>query len=326
MKVAVTGANGFVGSHLVDLLIAEGHSVKAIIRSSSNTRWLDGKPIELVRCGLTDVPALQEAFVDVEIVFHIAGVVTAKTEAGFMKGNVETTKNVLEACLNAPKLKKVLVTSSLAAAGPTKVGRPLKESDTPSPINWYGFSKKAQEDLATTYADRLPIVIVRPPAVYGERDTELYIFFNTINKGLFTKVGFNKKSLSMVHVRDLVRGMYLAATKENSTGETYFLSSDPAEYGWDEIKATSSRLLNKKPIPLSIPHGVVHLVGAVATLVTPLLKKTPTINKQKAIEIVQESWSCTSEKAKAELGYEPALSLEQGFKETFDWYRKEGWF
>lgn len=326
MQVAVTGANGFVGSHLVDLLIEEGHQVKAIIRSSSNTQWLDDKPVELVRCGLNDVAALAEAFQGLDIIFHIAGVVTAKTEEGFMNGNVEMTRNVLDAALQVKNLQRVVVTSSLAAAGPTTVGKALKETDPVKPINYYGFSKKAQEDLAAQYMDRLPITIIRPPAVYGERDTELFILFNTIKKGLFTKVGFNKKSISMVHVSDLVRGIYLAGTKEVALGQTYFLSSEPAEYGWDEVGGLSGELLGKKPITLSIPHALVHVVGAVSGFFGRFQKKTPTINSQKAIEIVQDSWSCSSAKATKELGYQPKLSLREGMKQTFDWYREKGWF
>lgn len=326
MPIAVvTGCNGFVGSHLVELLIEKGYDVHGIVRSSSNLQWLKDKKITLHKTGLADVDTLRPIMQQANYVFHIAGVVSSKTKKGFYLGNVETTENVLKACLNAPNIKKVLVTSSLAATGPTKKGFPVNEESPLQPITTYGKSKLEQENMVHTYYDKLPITIIRPPAVYGPRDSEIFLFFKTINSGLFTQVGFDDKSLSLVHAKDLVKGMFLAATNEKSAGETYFLGSDPAEYDWPLVGKISTDAVARKVFTVKVPHALLYVVGGIAQVVGKFGKKPPTLSWEKAEEIVQSSWSCSSKKAKEELGYEEEIPLEQGIHETIKWYKEQGW-
>ncbi len=321
----VTGANGFVGSHLVDLLLEKQFVVRCIIRSTSNLQWLEGKNVELYKCGLTNVEALKEPLDGAAYVFHIAGAVSAKKAEGFYKGNVETTRNILEAALGNSTIKKILVTSSLAATGPTDKGKPVDEQSPCNPMTTYGFSKLEQEQMVKTYMDRLPITIVRPPAVYGERDTDIFLFFKAISKGVFTQLGFSSKSLSLVHAKDLVHGMYLAATYEGSSGETYFLGSEQPEYEWPDIARISGEILGKKPVRVRVPHMALLLIGRVNRAFKGFMSKPPTLSYEKAQEIIQPSWSCRSDKAMKELGYKEQRTIEEGIRQTIEWYKKEGW-
>jgi len=321
----VTGANGFVGSHLVDLLLSRNFKVRCIVRKSSDLRWLEGKDIEILNCGLTDPVSLRKAFNGAEYIFHVAGVVKSKTPEGYFKGNVDTTRVLLETALEfRSTIKKFLVVSSLTAAGPSLNGKPVDENKAPSPITTYGRSKLAEEELAKTYMDRLPVTICRAPAVYGERDTEIFIFFNTFNKGLMTTIGLDRKILSLIHVADLVEGFYLAAVSERSAGKVYFISSEKY-YTWEEVGDVTSKVLNKKPFKVKVPHSIVYTIAAIAQFFALFSKKPATLNIEKARDITQHSWTCSTQKAIDELGYCQKVSIEEGIRRTCDWYKEMKW-
>jgi nucleoside-diphosphate-sugar epimerase len=321
----VTGANGFVGSHLVDLLLSKNFLVKCITRKSSNLKWLEGKEVEIFDCGLFDKDGLRKVLFNADYIFHVAGVVKSKKPEGYFKGNVETTKNILEVALEyKDTIKKILVVSSQTVTGPSLNGIPVDENSKCSPITTYGRSKLAEEELAKTYMDRLPITICRAPAVYGERDTEILIFFKTFSSGLMTKIGFNKKELSLIHVIDLVNGFYLAAVSEKSRGETYFISSEKY-YTWDEVSKVTSKVLNKKPVTIKIPHSVVFIIAAIAQFFALFSSKPATLNIEKARDITQKEWTCNTKKAVRELGYHQNISLEKGIKRTCNWYKEMKW-
>ncbi len=326
MPVAVvTGANGFVGSHLVELLLSEGYRVKCIIRKTSNLRWIKDLNVEFHDCGLTDVDALKTVFKDVNYIFHIAGVVAAKKPELFYNGNVETTRNVLEAAKGNPNIRKIVMTSSLAASRPTVKGTPVTEEMPSAPVSTYGRSKVEQEQLAKTYMNELPITLIRPPVVYGPRDTEVLLLFKTLQKRLMAQVGFMEKYLSLVYVDDLVNGMLLAATSDKAVGETYFLGSAQAEYAYSELSLQIADLLGVKPFKIRLPHGLVYVVGGISQFFGKFGKKPPTLNFEKAREMTRDSWSCSSEKAMREFGYAPAMPLKEGLKRTIKWYREQKW-
>jgi len=321
----VTGSNGFVGSHLVELLLSKGYRVKCIIRKTSNLRWLKGLDVEFHDCGLSNVEDLRTVFQGATYIFHIAGVVTAKKPDLFYKGNVETTRHVLDAAVGISSIRKILITSSLAASTFATPGKPVTE-DTPSaPVSTYGKSKVQQEQLSHTYMDKLPITIIRPPVVYGERDTEVLLLFKTIKRGLKGLVGFNDKFLSLVYVRDLVNGFVLAAESEKAIGQTYFLGSEQAEYSIEDVNNMVADLLDVKAIKVRIPHAMIYVVGAISQFFGKFGSKPPTLHIEKAREMTRVSWSCSSEKAMRELGYREGQTLREGLKRTLDWYKTEGW-
>ena len=159
--VIVTGANGFVGSHLVDLLLTKNYTVRCITRKSSDLKWLNGKDVEIHDCGLNDKEKLKKVFEGAEYVYHVAGVVKSKTPEGYFKGNVETTRNILDVALDYKNsIKKFLIVSSLTAVGPSTSEKPVDETTECHPITTYGKSKLAEEELAKSYMDRLPITIL----------------------------------------------------------------------------------------------------------------------------------------------------------------------
>ncbi|MGE5409917.1 MAG: NAD-dependent epimerase/dehydratase family protein [Clostridiales bacterium] len=321
----VTGANGFVGSHLVDLLLDKGYKVRCITRKSSNLKWLSGKDVEIFDCGLFDKDGLKRAFKDADYIYHVAGVVKSKTPDGYFMGNVETTRAILDTALEIKdKLKRVLIVSSQTACGPSIGGKHVNEQTEPHPITTYAKSKLEEEKLAKTYMDKLPITICRAPAVYGERDTEVFIFFQTFNRGLLTMVGLKDQQVSLIHADDLVRGFYLAATNPNSACNTYFIGSEKY-YTWNEIGQITSKVLNKRPIKVKVPHPIVYTIAAIAQFFSMFSSKPATLNLEKARDLVQEYWTCDTSKAVRELGYHQEISAEEGIRKTCEWYKKMKW-
>ncbi len=321
----VTGANGFVGSHLVDNLLAKGLKVRCIVRKSSNLKWLDKKDVEIYDSGLFDKDGLRKAFTNANYIYHVAGVVKSKTKDGYFKGNVETTRNLLEVALeHESTIKRFLVVSSQTVSGPSTEGNPVNENTECKPITTYGRSKLAEEKLVLSYKDKLPITICRAPAVYGERDTEIFIYFQTFSKGLTTTIGFDKKELSLIHVVDLVEGFYLAAMSEKAKGEIYFISSEKF-YTWQEINSVTSKILNKKPFIIKIPHFLVYLIASIAQFFAIFSSKPATLNIEKAKDITQQFWTCDTSKAMKDLGYRQKISIEDGIKRTCDWYKQMKW-
>ena len=321
----VTGANGFVGSHLVEFLLKKGCRVKCIIRKTSNLRWIKDLDVEFFDCGLTDVDALKTVFEDANYIFHIAGVVAAKKPEQFFKGNVATTKNVLEAAKGNSNIRKIVMTSSLAASTPTVKGKPATEDMPSNPVSTYGKSKVEQEALAKAYMADLPISIIRPPVVYGPRDTEVLLLFKTIKQGLMAMVGNTEKYLSLVYIDDLVKGMWQAAEADKAVGETYFFGSAQDEFAYSELSMKIANLLGVKPFKIRLPHAVLYVVGGISQFFGQFSKKPPTLHLEKVREMTCDSWSCSSAKAMKDFDYAPAVSLDEGLKRTIEWYKENEW-
>jgi nucleoside-diphosphate-sugar epimerase len=170
----------------------------------------------------------------------------------------------------------------------------------------------------------IPSVIVRAPAVYGPRDVGILTFFQTINKGLEPLIGFHEKKASLVHSTDLVNGIILAGENEKAVRTIYFIGSE-RPYTWSELGTLTSRLMNKKTIRIKIPHWIVFTIAGISGVVGNLGSKPPIFNYEKGKDITRANWSCSIEKAKRELGYRQMISAEQGFAETIEWYKKQGW-
>lgn len=321
----VTGTSGFVGSHLVDKLLELNHNVRVIMRKESKLKWIDPTRVEIFNCDYDDIENLRDAVSNVEYVFHVAGVIKAKTKEIYYKGNVEVTQNLLEAVEQFnPSLNRFVFISSQAAAGPSPSNQPKTEEMECNPVTTYGKSKLEAERVVRNYEGKIPFTIVRPSAVYGPRDPEILLFFQTLKKGIQPMVGFSEKYVSLVHIQDLIDGILLAAFSDKSLNQTYFISSEKG-YGWEEIGNISSKIFGKRVLKLRIPHFMIFTVAAISQFFSYFRKEATILNLEKAREMVQNSWVCSVEKAKRELGYSQKVDLEQGVRETIQWYKENGW-
>ncbi|MDQ7041580.1 MAG: NAD-dependent epimerase/dehydratase family protein [Rhodothermus sp.] len=327
----VTGGTGFIGSHLVEELLRRGYrEVRCLVRRE--LRWLKGLDIVPVRGDFSRIEVLWEAVRDADVVFHVAGVTRARDWATFERGNITATLNLLGAVLEAnPNVHKVLITSSLAAVGYCP-GGVATEASPLRPISAYGRSKALMEQAlwapraeGPPFAEQLPIVVVRPPAVYGPREADIYTFFRTVSRGLCPIVGSGQHpELSLVHVRDLVRGMVDAAESDATTGQTYFIGSEQF-YSWREIRDAALRALGRRALTVHIPPFLVEPIGALVELAGRLTGTYPPLNREKAREIRRACKMCAVDKARRDFGYRQQIGLEEGLQETITWYRQQGW-
>src|SRR5688572_4537419 len=312
MLALVTGGTGFVGSHLVDELIAQGWTVRCTVRSTSTLRWLEGKPAEPVLADLQDPASLAAAAKGVDFVFHVAGVLRGDTYADYRKGNVETTRNIVDA---TSKVKRLLYVSSITACGPSLDGDPLTEESPCAPISLYGRSKAEAEGVVTSRRTE-GVTIVRPPVVYGPRDEGMLDLYKTLARGMRPEIG-GPKFTSLVHVRDLVRGMILAAG-EKGVGRTFFISNrEPVSF--KELAALILKGMERRALPVPIPDRVVRFLGELAEGYTKMTGRGGLFSRDKALEMTQKSWTCSPALAKRVLGWEATIEPKDGFKETLAW-------
>jgi nucleoside-diphosphate-sugar epimerase len=320
----VTGGTGFVGSHVVEKLLQSGYdTVRCLVRSEP--KWLEGLPVEYVKGDLSRLAVLKNAVRGMEYVYHVGGLTRAKSYDELERANVTGTINLVRAIDEAaPYVRKILVTSSLAVVGTCEDG--IADEQSPMrPISMYGRSKAEMEKELQEWLPRLPITIVRPAAVYGPRETDIYTYFKSASRGLTAVVGEGvNPEVNLVYVDDVARGIMAAAEAEATTGKTYFVGSEK-QYSWLEMKDAIAEALDRRVLTLNIPPGLVESVGSVFERAAGLFGKYPPLNREKAREILEACKMCKVDRAKADFAYSQEVSLEAGVTRTVDWYRMEGW-
>jgi dihydroflavonol-4-reductase len=323
MKAFVTGGTGFIGSHLVDELInREGaNEIRCLVRS--NEKWLSGKPYKPVRGDLFDTDQLRAGLEGVDVLFHIAAIVKAPEKSHFERANVQASEQLVRLAAEAGVTNLVLL-SSLAAAGPSQ-GQPLTESDPMKPVSMYGKSKKEMEERIMAIAsDSMSIKIIRPPVVYGPREDQIFTWFQMANRRLCPMVGNgDHPRLSIVYVSDLIDAI-LKASDYTTPGVHTFFAGGPEIASWNRIRHLTSKILEKRTLPLYIQPGLVKRVASIVESTGAIFGAYPVLNREKAAEMIHE-WTCNHEKATTILGYEPAVSLEEGLRKTLDWYKTNNW-
>ncbi len=323
-KAFVTGGTGFIGSHLVEALLRRGlGEVRCLVRT--RRKWLEGLPIREVRGDLFDEALVADAVRDVDYVYHNGGVTRARDDAVFQQANVEATLRLMETLARVnPGVRRVVVTSSLAVVG--RSADPVATEESPmQPLSRYGASKARMEEALSAWRDRLPIAIVRPSTVYGPREADLYAFFRMANMGFCPVVGDTREpAMSLVHARDLVRGMIAAAETPGVAGETFFLGGE-ALYSWRDLKEAAAAALGRNALTVPVPPPLVSLSGALVEGVFRLWGSLPPFHREKAREIRYACKMCSIDKARRLLEYRPALSLKEGVADTIAWYRAQGW-
>ncbi len=325
MNVLVTGGTGFIGSHLVERLRDRGYGVRCIAKDAMNARILESRGCSVVIGDLNSPGSMEPLLDGVDTVYHVAGVTRCRVPAEYYEGNYLATKNVVDACAKAaPGLRHFVYVSSQTAIGPSVDGLPVGEETPYHPVSHYGKSKMLAELEVLRAAEKLPVTIVRPSAVYGPRERDMYDYIRTIKHGLKLLIGFHDKLMSLIHVEDLVGGIILAGESALSIGEKYFLGSEEY-YSYAEIGATIARVVHRHPLSLRLPHCLVWSVGAVSTAIGKLSGQQVFLNIEKAREVVQPAWTCSVQKAKKELGFRQHVSLEEGMRRTYEWYVENGW-
>jgi nucleoside-diphosphate-sugar epimerase len=321
----VTGATGFLGSHLADLLVEKGHTVRALVRRSSKTKALEALGAELAYATLETGEGLAEALEGVDAVVHGAGLTKAKTAEEFHYVNAGGTKHLLDATReHAPDVKRFVYISSLAAFGFSDNGGPRPYDSEPRPVTHYGRSKLEGERHVVGAKDDIPVTVIRPPAIYGPRDTEMLNFFQLVSRRFVPFLGDSRRKLSLIYATDCASAIYLALTKKHASGRVYFVE-DGRAYTQEEFVSIVEDALGKKAlVKMPLPIGIVRVAALGSELYGKLANKAVILTRDKVNELDAEQLCCPAEPIKEELGWSPLVQLEEGARQSVAWYREQG--
>lgn len=328
-KILITGASGFVGSHLVDEALRRDLDVYAGIRKSSSRTFLQDERINFVELNFEDKDqmAILMKRKQFDYVIHNAGLVAAPKLSDYMRVNYDYTKNFVDAIHASGELpEKFTYISSAASYGPVAskdLTDFLKEEDPQRPINTYGEAKLASERYLAAHPD-LPYVIIRPTGVYGPRDKDFLTFFKMISNHLEGYIGFRRQHLAFVYVKDLVRVVLDATTSTDVSRKGYFISDGRYYAQWD-LGQITKRILGKKTARIHVPVTLVRGVAWVLEQVGKATGNYPALNLEKVRILESLNWKCDIEPLKEDLNFQPQYYLEEGLEETLAWYKEKGW-
>lgn len=324
-RALVTGGTGFVGSHLVDLLLRKGYDVTCLVRDPARLQWLKGLKVRIAQGDCVLPESLGSAVRDISVVFHVAGLTKARHARDYYAVNHAGTRNLLEACAqHNPGIKKFVLVSSLAAAGPSPDGKPVMATEAPRPITDYGRSKLLAEEESLKYKDAFPVAIVRPSAVYGPRDRDMFELFRWASRGFTIELTGGERYLNPCYVGDLATAMLLAGENETESGGVYFVAENRS-YSWSEFKEALLSTGGVKARTIKIPYAAAYLIGLASEFGGLFTSRPALTNRQKVREAAQKYWICDLSKTEKELGFRHEYPLRRGLEITWQWYRDNNW-
>ncbi len=316
--ILVTGGTGFIGGHLVESLRAAGESVRCLIRPKRRSASFPAG-VEVAEADLVSGAGCSDALRDIDAVIHLAGVTKALSAADYYTGNVRATESLARAA-ERRDLRFIHV-SSLAAIGPSS-GAPVQEDDIPQPLTHYGKSKLEAERVIRAL---LPAAtIVRPPVVYGPRDTDVFQLLKSISKGLVVEIAGGERWFSAIYVRDLVQGIIAAMRQPQAAGRSYFVThAKPAS--WSELASVASAVMHRRPMLVRVPSAVAYGIGWCGEICSRITRRPGIVSRDKIREAQCAAWTCDHRRAEAELHFLAPTALEEGLAKTLAWYKEAGW-
>lgn len=326
-KVLITGASGFIGYHLIEAALRRGLAVCAGVRKGSDISHL--KAFDITYCTLDyanqNVLAKQLADAGCRYIVHAAGATRAATQQAYDTINAQYTYNLAAAAVEAlgDQLVSFALVSSLAAIGPLNDHHTvIDETAAPAPVTAYGRSKLLAEQKLQEVAG-LPWLVLRPTAVYGPRERDIFIMLRSVSRGIEPYIGRKIQQLSFVYVKDL-SSVIINALFAGVTHETFNIS-DGNSYDQYALADLSKQILHRKTWRLHLPYGMINSLAVALEKIHGWRGSTPVLNREKLQELTALNWVCDISKAKNKLGYKPTYTLERGLTETLQWYQLYKW-
>ena len=325
MRILVTGATGFVGSHLVEALLQRGHAVTCLVRDPAKAQRLFGQRAPaLVRADLADAATLRLACEGAEAVAHLAGLTAARGRDEFFEVNAGGTHALVQAVRAAGRdVRRFVYVSSLAAAGPVPRGAPQCDAQGTGPVSHYGASKRAGEEPVREL--ELEWTILRPPAVYGPRDREFLRLFRAARRGLAAVFGDGSQELSLVYAPDLAEAIVRCLEVGPPRGVFY-----PAHGEVRTARELAERVAavaapGRRVRLLRVPRGVVRPLLWITGSAARVAGRATLLSPDKAGELLAEAWTCSPAALEERTGWRARTDLEAGLAQTAEWYRTAGW-
>lgn len=326
-RALVTGANGFLGAHLLRRLVARGVQVTCLLRPTSDVSSLSGLAYSRVEGDITDAGSLARAVVGQQVVFHLAGIRRAAVREEFLRVNAEGTRLLCEALVAAAppgQRARLVLCGSLAASGPSTPERPRVEEDALAPREWYGESKAEAERIALSYADRLPVTVARPPRIVGPGDRENLTFFKLVARGLKLQLAGGPRPLTLVDVEDVADFLLVLAEHPAAPGEAFFVAGD-ATLSLEQLEQLGAEALGLHPRPLTLGPRTLTLLAGACDVVTRVSGRRLPLNRKLARQLLAPAWTCSAAKAERLLGFRSRRGVVDSVRRSALWYRAQGW-
>lgn len=318
--VAVTGATGFIGSHVLETLVRAGVPCRVLVRDPARLK-VGAHGVQVVAGDLETTPALERLTAGCPVLLHLAGVVRAARAESFDRANRLGTETVIAAAARTSPACRVVLVSSQAAVGPSPTPQGRMPEDGANPVSAYGRSKLAAEAAVRKWTGG-NWAIVRPPAVYGPRDVDVLQFFRLAAKGL-VPVPSGERWVTMAHVSDVVRGVLLAAAP--SCDRQAVQLGHPEPLLMTDLVRRLSKAGSVRARMVRVPPGIVRLAGWGGDLLHVLGMRGVAMTSDKARELLARHWTMDTAGSLAMLGLDGAVPFEQGAASTWAWYRTAGW-
>jgi len=326
MEVLLTGSSGFVGSHILEVLLERNITTRLLLRPTANRQWL--RPyLDRVRVcdgSITAAETLPAAVQGVTHIIHCAGLTKSYRSQDFYRVNEGGVRNLVAAIdTTGVRLRRLVLISSLAAMGPAGSDSPARESDPPRPISEYGRSKLAGEQVLRE-SGSVPYVILRPSGVYGPRDTDFLRLFQAVRFHLNPCFGGGRQPLSLLHVADLAKVTAVALTQAGVDGGCFHVATDEVVTA-RELGQEVARQMECWTIPLRLPLSALWPVCLAQEMVFRLSGKPQILTRLKYPELVAPGWVCSVEQLRKVMGWECPTTLRKGVADTLAWYRAHEW-
>lgn len=324
MKVLITGASGFLGSHVAEQLSAAGHEVRALVRKTSNRKFLESlRGVELAYGAVEEADKVAAAAEGVDAIVHAAGIVKARGREEFHAINVGGTVNVIAAA-KKHGVKRLVYISSLEACGPSETGEPVS-ADQEKPVTAYGRSKLDAEKALLAVKDDLHVVILRPTGIYGPRDVEIFEVFKSVQRRVLPLVGDGSAQVTFTYGPDCAKAVIRALVADVASGKRYFITDGKIYKQRDAMEEVERAIGKRALLRRGLPTGVLNMVALGVETYGKVANKAVMLTREKANMLCQPYWVCTADSAMADLGWKPEVDWREGAALTVKWYRENGW-
>jgi dihydroflavonol-4-reductase len=316
LRALITGATGFIGSHLVEELVGQSWQVTCLVRPESRTGALKKFPVNILRGPVQDTGFLEEAVKGQNYVFHLAGKIRSARREMYEQANHLLTRNLSQACLRVnPDVNRFVYVSSIAAAGPSLTGKVEDETQTPAPTSEYGRTKLKGENVLTEIWNRINTTIIRPPNVYGPRQQETELLIKLIKKRIVPILKDDQKTTSLIYIKDLIKGMLQASQSPKATRQIYYLT-DGTNHSWKEVILTIKKHILGVSFFIPLHENVIVSAAGLIDILKFLHVVRSFFGSRAWRAMVQTPWLFSSAKATRDFGFKPDYSLSEGIKET----------